>query len=76
MADPVPNLLALRRDLQKPKQSPISVTRFGEISPLLHKLKVLGNIWKDYWVFGEILNLFLQTSYAIGHILIVANDQI
>ena len=37
--------------------------------------KVFGNIWKSNLVFGEILNLFWQSSYAIGHILIVANDQ-
>ena len=38
----------------------------------LAKLKSLG----QYLVFGEILNLFWQTSYAIWHILIVSNDQI
>ena len=40
--------------------------------------KVLGNIWKDYFVFGNILKLFGKTLtyYVIGHISIVTNDRI
>ena len=40
------------------------------------KLKSLGQYLGGFFIFGEILNLFWQTSYAIGHILIVENDQI
>ena len=53
-----------------------SVTRFGKISHFCKNEKVWGNTWKDYLVFGEILNLLWQTSCTIGHILIVTNNQI
>ena len=57
--------------------APTSVARFGKMSPLLQKIISIGQHWRDYLVFGEILNLFGKLHMlGIGHILIVANDHI
>jgi len=54
---------------------PISVTRFGEISPLCQNFKSLWAIfWMSYLVFGKLLSR-LWHFYATGQIFIVVNGQ-
>ena len=54
----------------------ISVTRFGEISPLKHNFEFFGIFLIDYSVFGKIVNLFWQIFNTFGQIFIVLNGQI
>ena len=44
----------------------ISVTRFGEISRLCQILKLFGNLWRVYLVFGKIVSLSWQTFRQKG----------
>ena len=53
-----------------------SVTRFGEIYPLLQNIYYFGIILKVYLAFGKICNLLWQKFYAIGQIFIVVDGQI
>ena len=41
----------------------VSLTRFGDISPLWQNLKVFGNFVRDYFVFGKILNLLREDFF-------------
>ena len=51
-----------------------SVTRFGEISPLWHDYKIIGQFFKVYLVFGKMLILLWQKCYAIGQVFIVVDS--
>ena len=53
-----------------------SVTRFGEISPLWHNLKVLGKFLKVYFVFCKFLILLWQKCYTIGQVFMVPESYI
>ena len=67
------------------------MTGFGEISPLWHNFKTIGqifdafvSIWKKfiptlakfYSYFGKILFLLWQKNYSIGQVFIVVDIQI
>ena len=53
-----------------------SVTRFGKIRTFWLNLKSLGQILRDYLVFGKILISLWQTCLNIEQVFIVADGQI
>ena len=55
--------------------SMISVTRFGEISPLWQNYKVLSAVLRVHLVFGKLLKLLLLKCFTIGHAFIVVDGQ-
>ena len=54
----------------------ISVTRFGEISPLWQNFKSLPKMIDGLFSIWQILNLLWQILYAIGMIYAVVSGQI
>ena len=52
-----------------------NVTRFGEISPLWHNFKIIGNFMRVKLVFGKLLNLLWKIQCAFGPIYVVVSAQ-
>ena len=53
-----------------------NVTRFGEISPLWHNFKIIGNFMRVKLVFGKLLNLLWKIQCAFGPIYVFVNGQL
>ena len=53
-----------------------SVTRFGNFWPICKNVIFLGNFWRVYLVFTEIINSIWQCFYAFRQFFTVVNDQI
>ena len=52
------------------------VTRFGEISPLWHNYKSIGQIFKGYLAFGKMLILLWQNVILLGKYYVAADGHI
>ena len=70
----LPKILIMEKSIFLPLLG--SVTRFGEISPLWHNLKVLGKFLKVYFVFCKFLILLWQKCYTIGQVFMVPESYI